>query len=372
MAATFQFGIAEEYFLVDAETKSVAAPMTERFLSAARSATAGQIKGEVNQPRVEVATAPHVEIVRAREELRHLRQTMGLIAAKHKLAILAAGTHPTATSVNQPDLSQERHGLAMADAQLLGHRSMLCGLHVYVEVPNPDDRVDVMVRMLPYLPLLVALATSSPFWQSRQTGLKGYRLAAQDELPRTGVPELFRTLGEYEAYVAALKRAGLIGDSSHIWWAIRPSLRRPTLELRAPDCCTRVEDSIAVAALYRALVRRLTYNPWLHWDLTAVSRALVVENKWRAQRFGVAATFVDEVNGPVSVVEQLAQVISEVRRDAEALGCLAEVEHCRTIAGSGSSADAQIAVFEAAKGKSRNERDALSAVTNWIATATLQ
>jgi carboxylate-amine ligase len=164
----------------------------------------------------------------------------------------------------------------------------------------------------------------------------------------------------------------VIEDSSYVWWAIRPSLEHPTLELRAPDCCTRVEDSVAIAALYRALARHLVHNPWRNRDLTAVSRAIVVENKWRAQRYGVTGTFVDEVQGAVSVAEQLDQVVDDVRRDAEALGCLAEVEHCRTIAGSGTSADAQLAVFEEAHEAHRGTADPLRAVTDWIAEATLK
>ena len=177
---------------------------------------------------------------------------------------------------------------------MIGQRNMLCGLHVHVELPDPDDRVDVMTRMLPYLPLFIALATSSPFWRSRPTGLKGYRLAAYDELPRTGVPELFRTKEEFDAYVDALVKAGVMEDSSYMWWSMRPSLKHPTLELRAPDCPTLVDDSIAIAALYRSLARRLTRNPELNRDITAVTRAIVVENKWRAQRYGVHGTFVGD------------------------------------------------------------------------------
>jgi len=253
-----------------------------------------------------------------------------------------------------------------------GQLNMLCGLHVHVELPDLDERVDTMVRMMPYLPLFVALATSSPFWQSRPTGLKGYRQAAYDERPRTGVPELFRTPAEYKAYVAALVHAGVIESSSYVWWAIRPSLRHPTLELRATDCCTRVEDTIAIAALYRCLVSNLVRDPWRNWDMTAVSRAIVVENKWRAQRYGVTSTFVDEQQGAISVIELLDQVIEETRRDAEALGCVDEVEHCRTIADFGTSADAQLAVFEQAHGISAGGADPLSAVNEWIAEATLQ
>src|SRR5438045_8312310 len=149
----------------------------------------------------------------------------------------------------------------MEDLQMIGQRNMLCGLHVHVELPDPDDRVDVMMRMLPYLPLFIALATSSPFWRSRSTGLKGYRLAAYDELPRTGVPELFRTPAEYEAYIAALVNAGVREDSSYVWWALRPSMSHPTPESRAPASCTRVEDSVALGALYRTLVCGLALTP---------------------------------------------------------------------------------------------------------------
>ena len=185
---------------------------------------------------------------------------------------------------------------------MIGQRNMLCGLHVHVELPDPDDRVDVMMRMLPYLPLFIALATSSPFWRSRPTGLKGYRLAAYDELPRTGVPELFRTKEEFDAYVDALVKAGVMEDSSYVWWSMRPSLKHPTLELRAPDCPTLVDDSIAIAALWRSLARRLVRNPELNRDIDAVTRAIVVENKWRAQRYGVHGTFVGD-NGAITVAD---------------------------------------------------------------------
>jgi carboxylate-amine ligase len=370
MAHEFPFGIEEEYFLVDAETKDVARAMPQAFYDAVKDALGGQVNAELLQSQIEVATVPHVEAARARSELRTLRQTVSRIAGEHGLAILAVGTHPTAAWVGQRHSGSERHAMLMQDLQMLAHRNMLCGLHVHVEPADPDERVELMTRMLPYLPLFVALATSSPFWQSRITGLKGYRLAAYDELPRTGVPELFRTTEEFDAYVGALTRAGVIADSSYVWWAIRPSLAHPTLELRAPDCCTLVDDSIAIASLYRALVRRLHRQPWLHWDIDAVGRAMVVENKWRAQRYGVSGTFV-ESTGLVSVAEKLEQVIEETTQDAEALGCLPELRRCRAIVGAGTSADVQLAVYEAHERK-EDPAQALRAVTDWIAVATLQ
>jgi carboxylate-amine ligase len=370
MADDYTFGIEEEYFLIDAETKLVARAMPDGFFKAAVAATDGRVSREFLQSQIEVVSSTHCDIAEARAELRHLRQTLASVAAEHGLAILAAGTHPTAVWAAAVQTPKERYDAVMDALQMIGQRDMLCGMHVHVELPDPDARVDVMFRMLPYLPLFLALSTSSPFWQSRRTGLKGYRLAAYDELPRTGVPELFRTKEEFDAYVAALVRAGVIEDSSYVWWAIRPSFNHPTLELRAPDCCTLVEDSLAIASLYRTLARHIYLNPKHNEHLDAVSRAIVVENKWRAQRYGVHGTFVSE-DGAVTVAEFLDGIIEQTAADADALGCTEEIRRCRTIVGAGTSADAQLAVFQAHREQESRE-GALRAVTNWIASATLQ
>jgi carboxylate-amine ligase len=161
----------------------------------------------------------------------------------------------------------------------------------------------------------------------------------------------------------------VIEDSSYIWWAIRPSLLNPTLELRAPDSCTLVEDSIAIAALYRTLVRHLYVNRWRNSDLDAVARAIIVENKWQAQRHGVHAIFAAE-DGPLTIAEMLERVICDTAADADALGCCAEINRCRTIVSSGTSADAQLALFTAHQ-RSGSRGAALRAVTDWIAAATL-
>jgi carboxylate-amine ligase len=370
MSAAFPFGIEEEYFLVDAQTKLVAHDVSRAFFEAASAATAGRISPEFLQPQIEVKSSPHVSMADARSELRELRHTVSTVAAEHGLAILAAGTHPTAMWRNAQQTAKKRYDMVMHDLQMIGQRDLLCGLHVHVELPDPDERVEVMYRMLPYLPLFLALSTSSPFWQAQRTGLKGYRLAAYDELPRTGVPELFRTREEFDAYVAALVGAGVIEDSSFIWWAIRPSLVNPTLELRAPDTCTLVEDSLAIAALYRTLARHLCVNRWRNADLDAVQRALIIENKWRAQRYGVNGTFVTD-KGAMPVIEMLERVIDDTTADAAALDCAAEIERCRAIVCSGTSADVQLAVFEA-HCASESRDVALRAVADWISAATLQ
>jgi len=369
----YSIGIEEEYFLADARSKAVAQTMPKSFLKAAQEQLGGQVKPEFLQSQIEVITSPHVDMSTAAAELKYLRQTLAAIAAQHGLVIVAAGTHPTAMWARSQQTAKERYDAVMDDLQMIGRRDMVCGMHVHVELPNPDERVDVMYRMLPYLPLFVALSTSSPFWGSRRTGLKGYRLAAYDELPRTGVPELFRTREEFDSYVAALVRADVIENSSYIWWAIRPSRSHPTLELRAPDCCTRADDSIALATLYRVLARRLTRNPWLNDHLTTVERAIIVENKWRAQRYGVHGTFVTiDGSGAVSCAEFLEQAIEEAAADAVDLGCVNELQRCRAIVDAGTSADAQLAVFETERRNGANRDRALNAVTDWLVAATLR
>jgi carboxylate-amine ligase len=369
---SFSFGIEEEYFLIDAASKSVVLRRPPEFLEDLKAVLGEQVSTEMLQSQIEVSTLPHVDMTTARAELKHLRHTLAAIAARHGFAIIAAGTHPTADWWQARPSSGKRYDTIMHDLGVVGKRDMLCGMHVHVELPNGEDRVDVMCRMLPYLPLFVALSTSSPFWQSQSTGLMGYRLAAYDELPRTGIPELLRSREEFDAYIEALTRAGVIDDSSYVWWAIRPSLRHPTLELRAPDSCTMLDDSLAIAALYRSLARRLCRDPMLNCDLTPVQRAVIVENKWRAQRYGIHGTFADDRGrGALTVSDLLDDVLDAVLPDAEELGCAAEMLRCRAIVSGGTSADMQLAIF-AAQAKSNGHAQALTAVTDWLAAATLQ
>jgi carboxylate-amine ligase len=251
---------------------------------------------------------------------------------------------------------------------MIGERNMLCGMHVHVSLPDPTRRIDVMRRILPFLPLFIALSTSSPFWYGRPTGLKGYRLAAYDELPRTGLPELFQGEEDYDAYCKALAQAGAIPDASHLWWAIRPSHKYPTLELRAPDSCTHMEDAVAIAALYRVLARHLYNHPDCNGDIDAVGRALAVENKWRAQRFGVQGSFATK-DGPLTVSEFLDKAIALTEEDAKLLDCTAEIEHCRSILSRGTSAEAQLKLFQS-ESQAAGEEAAFTKVIGWLAENT--
>jgi glutamate---cysteine ligase / carboxylate-amine ligase len=364
----FRFGIEEEYFLADAETLQVPSETPDSLFRSANFGTAGHIGREFLQAQIEVATEPHCSVVSARQELLKLRRNAAAAAAEHGLTILACGTHPMASWREAVQSPKDRYTQVMDVLQMIGQRNMLCGMHVHVEFPDPTRRLDVMTRMLPYVPLFTALSASSPFWQGRMTGLKAYRPAAYDELPRTGLPELFRNNADYEAYVDAMVSSGAMPDASHIWWAVRVSQKYPTLELRAPDCCTRLDDTIAIVALYRSLARYLYYHPQHNARIDVVDRSIAVENKWRAQRYGAQGTFVTRA-GAVPVGEMLDWILELTAADGAALGCRQDAELCRTIVAEGTSADAQLRLF------TENEHEgaeiAFHRVTEWIRDATL-
>jgi glutamate---cysteine ligase / carboxylate-amine ligase len=364
----FQFGIEEEYFLADATTLQVPSETPDSLFRSADADSPGRIGREFLQAQIEVATEPHNGAGEAKAELLRLRRSAAAAAAEHGLTILACGTHPMAAWREAVQSPKDRYTQVMDTLQMIGQRNMLCGMHVHVEFPDPARRVGVMTRMLPYVPLFIALSASSPFWQGRATGLKGYRLAAYDELPRTGLPELFRSNAEYEAYVAALVVSGAMPDSSHLWWAIRISQKYPTLELRAPDCCTRLDDAIAIAALYRTLARYLYGHPEHNAEIDVIDRSIAVENKWRAQRYGAQGSFVTR-SGAMAVGTMLDRLLELTAADADALGCGEDVERCRAIIADGTSADAQLRIF------TENEHEggeiALHKVTEWIRGATL-
>ena len=364
----FRIGVEEEYFLANAESFEVPAKTAEALFRKADAQSEGTAGRESLQAQIEVSTTPCGSADEVREQLCSLRSASAKAAGEHGLVILASGTHPTAYWSDVSPSHSERYSKVMTSLRMIGRRNMLCGMHVHVEVPDPERRIEVMTRLIPYLPLFVALSTSSPFWQSVKTGLMSYRLAAYDELPRSGLPELFRNEEDYKVYVAALVEAGAIEDASYIWWMVRPSLKYPTLELRAPDCCTRLDDAMAVASLYRTLVRHLYRKLTEKSPLSAADRAIAAENKWLAQRYGISGVFATR-HGQKRVGEYLDEVIAMTAEDADTLSCPAEIERCRTIAAEGTSADAQLKLFE--ERKHEGHKAALHAVSGWIAQATL-
>jgi carboxylate-amine ligase len=241
-------------------------------------------------------------------------------------------------------------------------------MHVHVGISDDEVRIDLMNQLTYFLPHLVALSTSSPFWQGQVTGLKSYRLSVFDELPRTGLPESFLSFTEYQRTVEALINAGLIEDATKIWWDLRPSARFPTLEMRITDVCSLIEDTMSVAAIYLCLTRMLFRLRRNNQRWRDYSRFLIQENRWRAQRYGVSESLVDFGTGMLVPFKDLVEeLIDLVREDAEYFGCVAEVEHAREIVRRGTSADRQLATFEAACEAGAEEAEALRQVVDRIA-----
>ena len=367
----YSFGVEEEYFVVDGETKSLRKKASPAFLAELKRAIGPIVTREMLQSQLEIATKPAHTMQEAYDEMRHLRRSIGEIAAEHGLAYFAAGTHPTAAWSGGQQTQKIRYDGLMQDFQMLGERNLLCGMHVHVQLPDADRRVDVMRRMVPYIPLFIALSTSSPFWRSRSTGLMGYRLAAYDELPRTGLPPAFASQAHYDTYIAALVGADVIPDSSFTWWAARPSLKHPTLELRIADCCTLVEDGVAIASLYRALVKRLVDRPTPPVAVDAARYALIEENKWRAQRYGLDCEMVDPFSlEPIDTRTMIARLVEDVMPEAETLECASSVRSTLGILSRGTSADRQLEFYQHAR-REMPRAEALRDVVRWLTAATI-
>lgn len=370
-AHPYTFGIEEEYFLVRRNGRRLR-HMPRRFFSDCREALGERFSSEMLQTQVEVQTVIHDNTRAAEADLRTLRRTVGEIAHRHGLGILSAGTHPSAQWRGQRSTDKPHYDEVMGELQMLGQRNLLCGLHVHVEPADPAQRVALMARMQPFLPLLLALSTSSPFWMGHATGLMGYRQTAYQEIPRTGLPPLFRNHVEYEHYVQRMVDCRAIKDASFLWWALRPSLAFPTLELRITDACTDLCDALAIAQIYRCMVRYLERRPALHADLQAGDQAIVAENLWRAQRYGFDAGLIDLGSRRlVSVREMLENTVEALDDDVRALDCRLQVERVWRILKEGTSAHGQLARYHERRRTGDNHADALSHVVHWLADATM-
>ncbi len=369
---SFTIGIEEEYLLVDADSRDLIHEAPPTMLAACEKALEGQVTPEFLQCQIEVGTRVCNTIGEARNDLAHLRKTVAGVARDHGLAMIAASTHPFATWGAQKRTPRERYEVIEQDLQEVVRRLVISGMHVHVAVEDDDLRIDLMNQAAYILPHLLALSTSSPFWQGHDTGLKSYRIAVWDELPRTGLPAQFDSFGEFQRHVDVLVRAGVIEDGTKIWWDVRPSVRFPTLEVRICDICTRLEDTICIAAMYRCWLRmlyrlRLNNQRWRRYEPMLTS-----ENRWRAQRYGIDRGLVDFGKGAVVPYSQLLEeMILLVRDDAEFFDCVAEVEHAREVLARGTSAHRQVNTYREALSEGASEEEALKAVVDMLIEDTM-
>ncbi|MEP3296328.1 MAG: carboxylate-amine ligase [Pseudoruegeria sp.] len=363
---SFTIGIEEEYLLVDKDSLALAeAP--DGLIEACANALDGQVSPEFLQCQIEIGTRVCGDISQAREDLKRLRSKVARISDNYGLAPIAASCHPFAEWKKQTHTKRDRYSELERDLAGVVRRMLICGMHVHVCIDDKDMRVDTMNQLSYFLPHLLALSASSPFWQGNDTGLASYRLTVFDNLPRTGLPPQLGSWSEYERSVDALISMGLIEDSSKIWWDLRPSSRYPTIESRICDVSPRMEDALSLAAATQCLSRmlyRLARNNqrWRMYD-----SFLIGENRWRAQRYGVSGGLIDfgkrEIISMHDLVEEMLLLVEE---DADALGCTAEMENLRRIIKDGTSADRQRAVFNQAKTSGKDSENALKSVVEHL------
>ncbi|MGE3066927.1 MAG: carboxylate-amine ligase [Hyphomicrobiaceae bacterium] len=367
----FTLGIEEEYLLVDRTTRDLVADQPREFSDACEAALSGRVSPEFLRSQIEVGTGICRTVAEAAGELADLRTTLAATADRFGLAPIAASTHPFARWSRQQPTDRERYRAIAADLAGVGRRLVICGMHIHIGIEDDELRIDLMNQARYFLPHLLTLSTSSPFSEGEDTGLKCYRLAAYQELPRTGLPGRFSGWDEYRRTVDVLVRAGVIEDASKIWWDLRPSPRFPTLEMRITDVCTRIQDAAGVAALYVCILRLLYRLRRSNQSWRGYPVFLLAENRWRAMRYGVRGTLFDFGKGELvpfrDLVEELLAMVAE---DAAALGCTAEIAHVRRIAAEGTSADRQLARFKQALADGEPPEQALMSVVDHLIAET--
>jgi len=368
---TFTFGIEEEYFLVDLLTRDLA-HASPALMEACEKELGGQVAPEFFRSQIEIGTQVCRDFTQARQELARLRKTIATQAHEHGLAPIATSTHPFAHRSSLQTTPKERYQALARDFAGIGRRLAICGMHVHVGIEDDELRIDLMNQARYFLPHLLMLSTSSPFWQGEDTGLKTYRIAVFHELPRTGIPQRFESFGEYQRTIDILVRNGVIEDATKVWWDLRPSARFPTIEMRVTDVCTRIDDAIAIAALYVCVIRmlyrlRLTNQKWRSYPAF-----LIDENLWRAQRYGVKDKLFDFGRGTlVPFTDLIGELFELVAEDAAALGCEAKVQHVRKIAAEGTSADRQVACYERLISQGAQAEEATKGVVDLLIAETV-
>ena len=369
---SFTIGVEEEYLLVDVESRDLVSEPPGSLIKAFESRLHGQFSREFLRTQVEIGTSVCESIAEVRSELSRLRRTVAEVARSHGMAPIAASTHPFGEWKEQKYTEKERYQVLHRDMQVVANRLLIGGMHVHVGIEDDDLRIDILNQITYFLPHLLALSTSSPFWEGTETGLKSYRLCVFDALPRTGLPERFESYGEFRRAVDVMIAAGLIEDDTKLWWDVRPSARFPTLEMRITDVCPRLEDAVCCAALFRCLCRMLYRLRQNNQRWRVYARMLVHENRWRAQRYGLDEGMVDFGRGlVVPFADLMEELFAILREDAQAFDCVDEIEHARTIVQRGTSAHAQIKTYEQALRSGATPQEALQSVVDELIQETV-
>lgn len=346
MFEQFTLGIEEEFQIVDPVTRELRSHVTE-FLDEGKMILGEKIKPEMIQSMIEVGTGICKNIQEARADISRLRGIISYLARKKDLEIVAASTHPISHWQDQKIFDDERYDLLVEEIQMVARSLLIFGLHVHVGMNDPERAIHIMNAARYFLPHMLALSTSSPFWLGHNTGLKSYRTEVFKKFPRTDIPDHFDSFASFQRYIDLLVKTNCIDNGKKIWWDVRPHPFFPTLEFRVCDIPTRVDDTIALAALFQAIVAKLNKLIEKNLGFRLYRRMLVQENKWRAVRWGLDGKMIDfgkQKEVPVrDLILELLEFVDDVLDD---LGSRKEVEHIHTILQRGTSADEQLRVYQ--------------------------
>ena len=345
MFEQFTLGIEEEFQIVDPESRELKSHVSE-ILEEGQRTLGEKVKPEMIQSMIEVGTGVCANIQEAREDISSLRCTISKLANKQGLEIVAASTHPFSKWSEQEIFEDDRYRILVDELQMVARSLLIFGVHVHVGIADRERQIHIMNAARYFVPHVLALTTSSPFWLGFETGLKSYRSEIFKKFPRTDIPDFFESYQQFESYVALLVKMNCIDDGKKIYWDIRPHPFFPTLEFRVCDIPTRVDDTIAIAALFQAIVAKLNLLIEKNLGFRLYHRRLIQENKWRAVRYGLQGKLLDlgkQKEVPCKdLIHELLDFVDEV---VDELGSRKEIEHIHTIMDRGTSADEQIRVY---------------------------
>lgn len=350
MFEQFTLGIEEEFQIVDPATRELKSHVAE-ILDEGKLLLGEKVKPEMIQSMIEVGTGVCANIQEAREDISKLRCIVSDLAQKKGMAIVAASTHPFSKWSEQEIFEADRYKLLVDELQMVARSLLIFGVHVHVGIENLDRRIHIMNAARYFLPHVLAMTTSSPFWLGFNTGLKSYRSEVFKKFPRTDIPDHFESYQQFQSYVDLLVKMNCIQDGTKVWWDVRPHSKFPTLEFRICDIPTRVDDTIAVAALFQAIVAKLDSLIEKNLGFRLYHRRLIQENKWRAIRYGLDGMLLDlgkQKEVPVKdLIRELLDFVDEV---VDPLDSRKEIEHIHTILDRGTSADEQLRVYKESGG----------------------
>lgn len=355
----FTLGIEEEFQIIDPNTRELRSRVNE-MLEEGQMILGEQIKPEMHQSMVEVGTGICANIKEARTDVIKLRRTIAELAHRKGLAIVAASTHPISHWADQEITENERYFALIEELQQSARALLIFGMHVHVGMQDREAAIAVMNAARYMLPHVYALSSSSPFWIKRNTGMKSYRYEVFKQFPRTGIPEYFSSVGEFDNFVNLLIKTGCIDNGKKIWWDVRPHPFFPTLEFRVCDIPTKVDETIAIAALIQAIVAKLYKLYRQNMGFRLYRRALIEENKWRAARYGLDGKLIDfgkrEEVPTRALIHELLEFVDDV---VDELGSREEINYIYTMLENGTSADRQLRAYHESGGDLRAVVDLL-------------